>query len=130
MYLFITGSREATHHLHGAYLHATVLNFVRPDMTQIVHGGARGVDLMVANMFPWYGRLEVPANWNQFGKSAGGLRNEALVELAMTLRSLGHHITWLAFPLGLSVGTRGCIKLAKEASFEVHPFELLNLPTE
>lgn len=128
MYVFVTGSREATPGIHGAFMHGVLSERCSPHNQQIVHGDARGVDRMAASMLPWFGCLAVPANWQMYAKAAGSFRNEALVDMAMTLRTLGHPVSWFAFPLGLSVGTRGCIKLAKEANFEVSSYELLVTP--
>lgn len=51
-----------------------------------------------------------PADWSQ-GRKAGPLRNKRMV-------SLGADVC-LAFPLGESRGTRGCMKMAEAAGIKV-----------
>lgn len=52
-----------------------------------------------------------PANWNRYGNAAGPIRNRKMV-------SLGADVV-LAYPLGKSSGTRGCMELAEAAGIEV-----------
>jgi hypothetical protein len=52
-----------------------------------------------------------PADWAQHGKAAGMIRNREMV-------ALGADVV-LAFPLGRSPGTRGCIRTAEEAGLTV-----------
>jgi YspA, cpYpsA-related SLOG family len=52
-----------------------------------------------------------PADWRRFGKSAGPQRNAHLVRL-------GAYRT-LAFPLGRSPGTRGCVAMCERAGIPV-----------
>lgn len=52
-----------------------------------------------------------PADWNKFGKFAGPKRNQEMVDTRPDIV--------LAFPLGISPGTRGTIKKAQEAGLEV-----------
>lgn len=91
----------------------------------IVHGGQRTKDWKTGE---WYGTdylvdqiakevgLEVdehkvtPEEWDTIGKKAGPLRNKRMVD---TLDPSVDIV--LAFPWGESRGTRGCMKLAKEA---------------
>lgn len=56
-----------------------------------------------------------PADWNKFGLSAGPRRNRVMVKRGAD-RCLG-------FPLGLSSGTRGCLKLAIDARIPVTTYE-------
>jgi hypothetical protein len=52
-----------------------------------------------------------PANWRTFGRAAGPARNTAMVAKGADLV--------LAFPLGRSAGTRGCIAAARRAGLHV-----------
>lgn len=83
------------------------------DEITLVHGGARGADTLAAAIWSQSG-LPVeahPADWNSFGGDAGTLRNERMVQLGADL--------CLAFPLGQSTGTRGCMDLAEKAGIPV-----------
>lgn len=74
----------------------------------LVHGGARGADTLAAQIGRSMG-LEIeahPARWDAYGKAAGPLRNKEMLELGADLV--------LAFPVGESRGTRGCMQLARE----------------
>jgi hypothetical protein len=52
-----------------------------------------------------------PADWKCYDRKAGPVRNKEMVRLGADIV--------LAFPLGESRGTRGCMKLAKEAGLNV-----------
>ena len=78
------------------------------DRIVLVHGGARGADMLAAHIGRSMG-LEIeahPARWDVFGRAAGPVRNKEMVELGADLM--------LAFPVGESRGTRGCMELARE----------------
>lgn len=51
------------------------------------------------------------ADWRTHGRAAGPLRNKAMVDAGADLV--------LAFPLGRSAGTRGCMRLAAAAGIPV-----------
>lgn len=82
----------------------------------VVHGNARGADTiahLVAVALGWAVEPHpcTDADWAVFGKSAGHRRNGRMV-------SLGADVC-LAFPIGESRGTRGCMELAKKAGIPV-----------
>lgn len=52
-----------------------------------------------------------PADWDRYGRSAGHRRNAQMVADGADL--------CLAFPLGESRGTRGCMRLASQAGIRV-----------
>lgn len=52
-----------------------------------------------------------PADWGQFGRSAGHRRNRLMVGLGADV--------CVGFPLGASPGTRGCLKLAVDAHIPI-----------
>lgn len=84
---------------------------VRPDVV-IVHGGARGVDSVAENWtinrHPHGITAERhSAEWDEYGKRAGMVRNGQMV-------SLGAHLC-LAFPRKVSPGTWNCIYQAVSA---------------
>lgn len=83
----------------------------------LVHGAHRaGVDQHVQDWADGYadarkfGYLAVepyPADWSGRGSSAGPVRNQHMVDLGADL--------CLAYPLGISKGTRGCARFARKA---------------
>lgn len=56
-----------------------------------------------------------PADWKGLGRMAGPLRNRAMCAAGADLA--------LAFPLGHSAGTRGCMRLAAQHGIPVHDFD-------
>ena len=56
---------------------------------------------------------EYPADWDRYGKAAGGIRNQTRVNLQPLADVL------VAAPLGPSPGTRDCIRRAKAAGIPV-----------
>jgi hypothetical protein len=86
----------------------------------VVHGGARGADFIASVWAAKHKRLSVvnephPANWDEFSKAAGSIRNQEMVDLGAEL--------CLAFPLAGSIGTWNCVNKAKKAGIEVRIFE-------
>lgn len=82
----------------------------------MVHGGARGADALadeIARHWGWTPEAH-PADWDCFGRSAGHRRNTEMVALGADV--------CLAFPLGESRGTRGCMRLAAIAGIFVANF--------
>lgn len=78
----------------------------------IVSGTANGADKLgekFAN-FMGYEIKQFPANWDEFGKRAGYLRNKEMAEYADAL---------IAFWDGKSKGTKHMIDLAKEKNLKV-----------
>lgn len=80
----------------------------------LVHGGCpTGADAIADKVWRKQGfPVEVhPADWDAHGKAAGPLRNQAMVDLGADLV--------LAFPLGVSRGTRDCMARARSAGLLV-----------
>lgn len=86
----------------------------------LVHGGCAGADVMAHT--EWMrlladrsGALAEPevhlADWDRHGRSAGPIRNQEMVDAGATV--------CLAFPLGKSIGTRGCMRMAEKAGITV-----------
>lgn len=79
----------------------------------LVHGDARGADSVAGWIWLDWG-LPVerhPADWGTHGRMAGPIRNRKMVGLGADL--------CIAFPIGDSRGTRGCIKEAERAEITV-----------
>jgi hypothetical protein len=81
-------------------------------ITHIISGGARGADKFAR----WLAKgwdisfTEYPANWKEYGKSAGYIRNKQMLDE-------GKPDLVLAFPGGK--GTEMMMKIAREAGVEV-----------
>ena len=82
----------------------------------IVHGGARGADGF-AHIWAIRNGFTVerhPANWRMSGKAAGFLRNQHMINLGADV--------CLAFPLGVSRGTRDCMRRAEAAGIPIRNY--------
>jgi hypothetical protein len=83
----------------------------------IVHGAARGGDQLadeVAAELGW-ARDPVPCTseeWARYGRSAGHRRNARMIRRRA-------YVGCVAFPFGLSAGTRGCMAAAADAGIRV-----------
>jgi hypothetical protein len=111
--ILVTGSRDWTDRsaIHRALLNAAgSIPFTR---VTVVHGAARGADGLAHDVALKLGMMVEPHNaeWSRHGKSAGHVRNAHMV-------SLGADVC-LAFPLGESRGTRGCMEMAERAGIPV-----------
>lgn len=88
--------------------------------TQVVSGGARGVD--TAAEAAARARRDLPepkvfpADWDRLGKGAGAIRNEQIVDYAQTI---------VAFWDGVSPGTKNTIDLA---AMRGKPFQVIRPP--
>lgn len=117
MRVLVTGSRAWPDPLGVAHELTTL--YLQHGPFTLIHGAcATGAD---AAAHHWHetaganlGCIEVryPADWEQFGKRAGPIRNEQMVKEA------GADLV-LAFPLFDSRGTRHTIDLAREAGIPV-----------
>ena len=84
----------------------------------LVHGACPygGADIIAAVLAAGWGWRVEPhhAQWGRYGKAAGPMRNREMVDLGASV--------CLAFPLGASRGTRGCMELARAAGITVRNF--------
>jgi|SRR5579884_2260511 len=90
--------------------------------TEIITGGARGVDAMADKWAEENGidRVIFPANWTQHWKAAGMIRNKKMLDYAL----LSYPDCGLIAIPGKGPGTRGMIKLCREAGMEnIHIYE-------
>jgi hypothetical protein len=79
--------------------------------TLVIHGAARGADWLAEEWARAKGveTLPCPANWRRYGRGAGSVRNQKMVELKPELV--------VAFPGGS--GTAHVVELARHAGIEV-----------
>jgi hypothetical protein len=78
------------------------------DVAEIVSGGAKGADSLAKKFAAEWNFVytEFPAEWNKYGKSAGFIRNQTIVDNCDMV---------LAFWDGVSRGTADTIAKAKKA---------------
>lgn len=93
------------------------------DGITVVHGAARGADTLAARIAKAWGmRVEAHhADWKTHGRAAGHRRNAQMVQRGAAV--------CLAFPLGVSRGTRGCMELAEKAGIPVRVFGDVEVPS-
>jgi hypothetical protein len=115
MRILVTGSRDWADRL--AVRSALYDLFEEHGTILVVHGDCpTGADLFASE---WVGdnwQLGVreekhPADWRRHGRAAGPIRNRKMVAAGADL--------CLAFPLGASPGTRGCMAAARAAGIPV-----------
>lgn len=111
MRILITGSRDWQDR-DAIY---NLLNRLVPLHATIVHGDCpTGADALAQKWAESQPDIKVeryPADWNQYGKSAGPRRNQQMVDLGADI--------CIAFPLSTSRGTRDCMRKAKTAGIPV-----------
>lgn len=83
----------------------------------IVHGAARGGDRLADDVAAELGWMRDPVlctrqEWARHGRSAGHRRNTRMIQRRA-------YVGCVAFPLGLSAGTRGCMAAAANAGISV-----------
>ncbi len=108
MKVIVAGSRAVAHY-------ALVANAIREsgfDISEIVSGGARGVD-QLGELYALRNGIRLkrmPAEWNAYGKSAGFRRNAEMAEYADALVAIWD---------GESSGTGHMIQVAKRRGLRV-----------
>lgn len=120
MRLLVSGSRVGRADVWTA-LDAYLECLGEPEL--VIAGGARGVDVQAAAWARSRGLplREVPVSdddWATLGDSAGHARNAVMVDLCHP----GDHL--VAFPVGRSPGTRGCIALARKRGLQCFVLDL------
>ena len=119
--IIIAGSRDFTDY---KIVKSSLKNFLiskqTTDKPTIICGMARGADMQgyrLAKEFKLPLR-EFLADWNNYGKRAGYIRNEQMAKYA---HEKGNGVLF-AFWDGKSKGTKWMIELAKKYNLEVHIF--------
>lgn len=86
-----------------------------PKDTVIIHGGCKGADLIAAKEahLLGYATEEHKAEWSTYGRAAGPIRNQAMLDSGVDLVIAFHP------NIQASKGTANMIKIAKEAGVEV-----------
>jgi hypothetical protein len=115
--ILVTGSRHWTNrHVIAEAIKKAVADSGRTiddEDVIVVHGGAPGADKIADSVaFRLAYQVEAhPADWETHGAAAGPIRNAEMVALGADV--------CLAFPIGPSRGTRGCMALAEKAGIPV-----------
>ena len=94
-----------------------------PGLVGIIEGGASGADAFGKNFALASGTAfrTFVADWNQYGKRAGYLRNKAMLEELLRLQALGYVVGVSAFidkPFEESRGTSMMVDLAEKAGVQ------------
>lgn len=109
--LLVSGSRDWT----DVEKIVSALNDMRNEgYTRLVHGGCRGLDCIAAAVAMGMGFevIKEDADWEKFGKKAGPIRNQMMVD--------GYQASFLlAFPMGEARGTGDMIRRAKRAGISM-----------
>lgn len=120
MIILVTGSRdwvdeEIIYHALKTYTYNYAYNTV-------IHGGASGADAIADKVAKdlKFNVKTFPANWNQYGKRAGYLRNKQMVDLGPDI--------CLAFIKNNSRGATMCAELAINAGIPTHYFRQNFIP--
>lgn len=114
--ILATGSRDWTDRrtARRALADAGHMLGAHPQEVTVVHGGCpTGLDKIIDEVAREFGcRVEkVEADWKTHGKAAGPLRNQEMVDRGADV--------CLGFPLGVSSGTRDCMRRAAQAGIPV-----------
>lgn len=110
MKLLVSGSRSIT---DMAILEEAIAEYIKEPITEMHFGDARGVDQLAATYSFEHGipSEEWVADWDEYEKSAGPIRNAQMVAATDTL---------LAIWDGESRGTKNCIDQAARAGKKVY----------
>lgn len=111
MKTIIAGSRDFTDY---EFLKSSLQPFV-DIITEVISGTARGADQLGEQWATEFNKkiIRMPANWNQFGKSAGYIRNQAMAQVADLC---------IVFWDGKSKGTKHMIDIATKDKKDLHIF--------
>lgn len=92
---------------------ANVAGVENPADVTVVHGAARGADMVLAELAESFGCVVEahPARWEELGKKAGPVRNQEMAALGADV--------CLAFPLPGSRGTLHCMQEAAKVGIPV-----------
>ncbi len=89
------------------------------------HGGAKGADSLGKYIAENILRLtdidEYKADWDQYGKAAGPIRNRQMLDTEI---AKGEDILVIAFPLEDSIGTWDMINYARDNNIEVRVYDI------
>ena len=114
MRLLITGDRNwSNDQIIGAVLTSLARDY--PDLV-LIEGGANGADILSADIGRYLGIkvLEFKADWNRFGRGAGPIRNQQMLDEGKPTAVMAFHPD-----LKNSRGTLDMVKRARRANLPV-----------
>lgn len=84
----------------------------------VIQGGARGADRLAGQIAAAFGIdcIEVPAEWDRYGRGAGPKRNQKMLEMEPNLVLAFHE------QMDLGKGTRDMVTRARKAGIDVEVF--------
>lgn len=117
--LIVCGSRYADPETWKPIIKRAFLRYIRGNDTLVIHGDARGIDRTAGDV----GRdmafsvFIYPAQWDTYGKAAGIIRNQEMLDALKSYERHGYEIKVLAFHENIekSRGTRDMINRAQRA---------------
>lgn len=119
--IIIAGGRDFNDYelLKNSVIEIITDKTVFPDLVVIVSGMARGADILGIKFANEMGLkiARFPADWSNFGKRAGYVRNIEMAKFAVEDDNDGFLI---AFWNGKSKGTKHMIDVAQKSGLEVH----------
>lgn len=115
--VLVTGSRNLSSQEDRGFVLASLREIQKtlPDHDfTLIHGAAKGADMVAATFARQLGWrvIGVPANWGKYGKQAGPVRNRLMLDDYKPDMVV-------AFPMGESRGTRGCMAEARKRGIHV-----------
>lgn len=107
MRILVCGDRNWTNY---DLIHKVLSNYPSTDI--IVQGGARGADRMASDAALSFGMVveEYPADWETYGKKAGPIRNQTMLNTGIDLVLAFHNY------ILNSRGTKDMVSRAKKAN--------------
>lgn len=128
MIVIVTGSRHwEDYNTLRSYMDSVSANEVDYKPFLIAHGAAKGADQLAEKYAKEKGisTIEFFAEWLLFGKKAGPIRNQKMVEWCLEeALDINIPLVCIAFPLPNSKGTWDCVRRCKRANIKTYVWGL------
>lgn len=98
-------------------------------LTGVIQGEARGADLLSKEVAKKYGirTFDFPANWNDFGKRAGPVRNQAMLDFLISHSDGDKRVYAFHNDIKNSKGTKHMCTIAKACNIPVRVYSETSL---
>lgn len=115
MKILVTGDRDWTDRECIQYCLAVAAELAAPEQITLIHGKARGADTIAGEIGAGldFNVVAVPADWEQYGRAAGPIRNREMLAMEPDLVIAFHD------DLENSKGTRNCVEQAEKLGIPV-----------